>query len=86
MGGSQAIRHPREQFDNLSPCAKRMVRTRTQPVFKRPAIYKFSNQILQPFNLANFVNRQDVRVVQKRSRLRLTTETAERLGGGSLAG
>ncbi len=60
-------------------------RIHTQPASRQllpqgDAIDKLGDDVVRPFQLAHFVNRQNVRMVERRGRARLLLETAQRTG------
>ena len=54
-------------------------RTPRNPMLQRGPIEEFHRQVGLPAVFANFVNRADIRMVQRRRRSRLTPESLERL-------
>lgn len=80
MRRRQSIGNPNEQLDHLAPRAP----VRSSPRCKRSAVDQFGHEVLTAVELADVVDGEDMRVIQRRSCLRFTLEPAARRVIGNL--
>ena len=74
MRRGEAVGHSCQQVEDLPPAAL----LRARPVMQRSAVDELGDQVLSALELAYVVHGQDVRMVQRRGRLRLALEAPSR--------
>ena len=82
MGGREPIGDAGQQLDRLAPVALRF----SCPVSERAAIDELGDEILPALELARVVDREDVRMIERRDRLRFALEAAARGRIGEIVG
>jgi hypothetical protein len=72
VSGRKSVGHTEQQPDHVMPGA----RFAPNPFLERAAVDEFSDQVLAAVELAGVVHGEDVRVIERRSRLRFALEPA----------
>src|SRR5712671_4893455 len=76
VGCRQTVGDPDKQFDNLLPFPSCC----TGPLFERAAIDEFGYQVVPFIELADIMDRENVRMVERGCRLRFASKSPSRRG------
>ena len=81
VSSREAVRHARQQLDDLPPGARRGAR----PVLQCAAVDELRDDVLAPFVLADVVDRENMRMIQCRGHLRFALKAPPRVRVEQLA-